>query len=115
MLRRENGGTLKGVLRCSGLRARSLCDGGSISQRLGPPQSEVELQFVTIRKLLTRCGARMPLQASMTCLAHSRLDANWACYCQAVNLLIKARPLGDFDGVDLLKVEGQRKWEAERC
>jgi hypothetical protein len=32
-----------------------------------------------------------------------------------VNLLIKARPLGDFDGVDLLKVEGQRKWEAERC
>src|SRR5215467_2721338 len=45
MLRRENGGTLKGVLRCSGLRARSLCDGGSISQRLGPPESEVELQF----------------------------------------------------------------------
>jgi hypothetical protein len=30
---------------------------------------------VTIRKLLTRCGARMPLQPSMTCLAHSRLDA----------------------------------------
>jgi hypothetical protein len=70
---------------------------------------------VTIRKLLTRCGARMPLQPSMTYLAHSRLDANWACYCQAVNLLIKARPLRDFDGVDLLKVEGQRKWEAERC
>ena len=115
MLRRENGGTLKGVLRCSGLRARSLCDGGSISQRLGPPQSEVELQFVTIRKLLTRCGARMPLQPSMPRLAHSRLGANWACYCQAVNFLIKAGSLGDFDGVDLLKVESQRKWEAERC
>ena len=29
--------------------------------------------------------------------------------------MIKAGPLGDFDGVDLLKVESQRKWEAERC
>jgi len=32
----------------------------------------------------------------------------------AVNILIKAGPLADFDGVDLLKVESQRKWEAER-
>jgi len=32
-----------------------------------------------------------------------------------VNFLIKAGSLGDFDGVDLLKVESQRKWEAERC
>ena len=46
---------------------------------------------------------------------HGERRGNWACYCQAVNLLIKAGPLGDFDGVDLLKVESQRKWKAERC
>ena len=44
MLRCESGGTLK-RLRCSGLKARSLCDGGSITQRVRPPQSEVQLQF----------------------------------------------------------------------
>ena len=38
------------VQRCSGLKARSLCDGGSIT-----------CSFVTTRKLLARCGARMPL------------------------------------------------------
>src|SRR5215471_10553048 len=38
-------GRSKGVPRCSGLRARSLCDGGSITQKLRPPQSEVELEF----------------------------------------------------------------------
>ena len=32
-----------------------------------------------------------------------------------IGAVIKAGPLGDFDGVDLLKVESQRKWEAERC
>src|SRR5262249_40008680 len=42
---RERRGARKGVLRSSGLKARSLCDGGSITQRLRPPQSEVELQF----------------------------------------------------------------------
>jgi len=42
---------------------------------------------------------------------HGEQRGNWACYCQAVNLLIKAGPLGDFDGVDLLKVESQRKWK----
>src|SRR6516225_863387 len=46
MLRCENTeGRSKGVPRCSGLKARSLCDGGSITQRLRPPQSEVQLQF----------------------------------------------------------------------
>ena len=43
---------------------------------------------------------------------HGERRGNWACYCQAVNILIKAGPLADFDGVDLLKVESQRKWEA---
>src|SRR5262249_5924184 len=38
-------GRSKGVPRCSGLKARSLCDGGSITQKLRPPQSEVELEF----------------------------------------------------------------------
>src|SRR5215831_1435436 len=33
----------RGVL--SGLKAQSLCDGGSITQRLRPPQSGVQLQF----------------------------------------------------------------------
>src|SRR5262249_16052501 len=46
MLRCENTeGRSKGVPRCSGLKARSLCDGGSITQKLRPPQSEVELEF----------------------------------------------------------------------
>ena len=45
---------------------------------------------------------------------HGERRGNWACYCQAVNILIKAGPLGDCDGVDLLKAESQRKWEAER-
>src|SRR5262249_20384473 len=52
VLRCENGGTLK-----SGLEARSLCDGGSITRRLRPPQSEVQLQFCDNQPLLTRCGA----------------------------------------------------------
>ena len=43
---------------------------------------------------------------------HGEQRGNWACYCEAVNILIKAGPLADFDGVDLLKVESQRKWEA---
>jgi len=43
---------------------------------------------------------------------HGERRGNWACYCQAVNILIKAGPLADFDGVDLLKFESQRKWEA---
>src|SRR5262249_51872507 len=33
------------VLRCSGLKARSLCAGGSITNRLRAPRLEVELQF----------------------------------------------------------------------
>src|SRR5262249_2181593 len=44
MLRCESGRTLKRVL-CGGFQARSLCDSGSITWRLRPPQSEVELQF----------------------------------------------------------------------
>ena len=61
MLRCENG-TLK-----SGLEARSLCDGGSITRRLRPPQSEVQLQFCDNQPLLTRCGARMPLTPLNEC------------------------------------------------
>src|SRR5215510_13663951 len=47
------------------IKARSLCDGGSITQRLRPPQSEVELQFCDVAHAL-RCqnaadGCRIPL------------------------------------------------------
>jgi len=52
---------LKGIARCSELKARSLCDGGSITPRLRPQQSEVELQFCDDQPLLARCGAKMPL------------------------------------------------------
>src|SRR5215813_771968 len=68
MLRCESGGALERVLRCSGLKARSLCDGGSITQRLRPPQSEVELQFCDDPQIghALRCqnatdGCRIPL------------------------------------------------------
>src|SRR6516164_7362857 len=68
ILRCESGGTLKTVLRCSGLKARSLCDGGSITQRLRSPQSEVELQFCDDPHIAhaLRCqnaadGCRIPL------------------------------------------------------
>src|SRR5215471_3023996 len=68
MLRCESGVTLKRVLRCSGLKARSLCDGGSITQRLRPSQSEVELQFCDDPQIAhaLRCqnaagGCRIPL------------------------------------------------------
>ena len=62
MLRCESGGVL------SGLKARSLCDGGSITKRLRPPQSEVELQFCDDPQIAhaLRCqnaadGCRIPL------------------------------------------------------
>jgi hypothetical protein len=68
MLRSESGGTLKRVPRCSELKARSLCDGGSITKRLRPPQSEVELQFCDDPQIAhaLRCqnaadGCRIPL------------------------------------------------------
>src|SRR5262249_22839477 len=64
----REGRTLKGVLRCSGLKARSLCDGGSITRRLRSPQSEVELQFCddpqiahALRRQNAADGCRIPL------------------------------------------------------
>src|SRR5215471_15760958 len=64
MVRRESGGVLKGIARCSERKARSLCDGGSITRRLRPPKSEVQLQFCDDQPLLARYGARMPLTSA---------------------------------------------------
>src|SRR5262249_55128851 len=54
----------QGIARCSERKARSLCDGGSITRRLRPPKSEVQLQFCDDQPLLARYGARMPLTSA---------------------------------------------------
>lgn len=57
VLRLRERGALKWVLRCSGLKARSLCDGGSINEGYARHSRKYSYGLVTIRKLLTRCGA----------------------------------------------------------
>src|SRR5215510_3236039 len=82
MLRCESGGVLKGVLRCSGLKARSLCDDGSITWRLRSPQSEVELEFCDDPQIAhaLRCqnaadGYRIPASCVSRGIARLRASA----------------------------------------
>src|SRR5262249_27192135 len=82
MLQCEKEGRSKGVPRCSGLKARSLCDGGSITQKLRPPQSEVELEFCDDPQIAhaLRCqnaadGCRIPASCVSRGIARLRASA----------------------------------------
>src|SRR5262249_16458236 len=75
-------GRSKGVPRCSRLKARSLCDGGSITQKLRPPQSEVELEFCDDPQIAhaLRCqnaadGCRIPASCVSRGIARLRASA----------------------------------------